>query len=189
MGNKISKQRNLDPVECGYLYRKDPISVKLNEYAALYHNYDDFDSEGTVSTAKIKAEHNDYRSHTHLSAIVIPIARVLIIQENHIFLGNPWKKKKYDLYEPGRSYTWTASVSNPNIHPDRLGDLYHGRDGTTEGDIQEFLEAYQSGACTGVVVDLRRGSAPDIWCDYLEYCSWWDIWCDYLEDRSFWKTP
>ncbi|KFY45521.1 hypothetical protein V494_00899 [Pseudogymnoascus sp. VKM F-4513 (FW-928)] len=171
------RQHNLDPVECGYLYRKDPIPINLDKYAALYHNHDDFDSNSTVLTKDIKAEFTPSgRRSRRLYAIVIPISRILIIQENHVFLGNPWERKKYDLYKPSSSYTWTVGVSNPNTHDpnllsEQLGYRYHGKVDTKNGNIQEFLEAYKSGTCTGVVVDLGRRFVSDtkyVWRDHLE---------------------
>ncbi|OBT77762.1 hypothetical protein VF21_03769 [Pseudogymnoascus sp. 05NY08] len=162
MGNKLSKQRNSDPVECGYLYRKDPVPIDLDKYAALYHNYDDLDTNGIVSTSEIKAKFASTNRSGRLYAI-------------HVFLGNPWEKKKYDLYKPSSRYYWTVGVSNPSAHDPsllckQLGDRYQGKNETKQGNLQEFLEAYQLGICTGLVVDLGRKFVGDdkyLWCDHL----------------------
>jgi hypothetical protein len=151
------KQQHLDPVECGYLYRDDPIPINLDKYAALKSNYDDFDSNGTVLASAIETEARGRR--TYLYAIVIPSARVLIVQEKHVFIGNPWRKNKYNLYNPSYKYNWTVGMSTPNTHDpnvlsSQLGYRYHGKDDTKYGNLQEFLEAYQSGTCTGLVVRL-----------------------------------
>ncbi|OBT38734.1 hypothetical protein VE00_10690 [Pseudogymnoascus sp. WSF 3629] len=175
MGNKLSKQRNSDPVECGYIYRKDPVPIDLDKYAALYHNYDDFDTNGIVSTSEIKAKFASTNRSGRLYAIVIPVARILIVQEEHVFLGNPWEKKRYDLYKPFSRYYWTVGVSNPSTHDPKLlckqlGDRYQGKNETKQGNLKEFLEAYQSGICTGLVVDLGRKFVGDnkyLWCDHL----------------------
>lgn len=170
MGNKLSKQKtakklavqqkqqHLDPVECGYLYRDDTRPINLDKYAALYHNYDDFDSNGTVVASAIETEKRGRPYGERLYAIVIPSARVLIVQEKHVFIGNPWRKIKYNLYKPYK-YNWTVGMSTPNTHDPallmkELGDRYQGKDDTQSGNLQEFLEAYQSGTCTGLVVEL-----------------------------------
>ncbi|KAG0343746.1 hypothetical protein BG005_002222, partial [Podila minutissima] len=80
MGNKSSKQKpaampaavpavpaaKFDAIKSGYFTTDDQHQINLERYAALYHNYDDYDSNGTVLASKIKQE---YKGKPHSSRL------------------------------------------------------------------------------------------------------------------------